>query len=510
MKRFSLAELRVADSDDDSDEFPSPTRDHQRELKSVATAPPGSLRQAQITQTHCSSLSPVADCGITISSASMPTTRVPSGPFVIQTDDHCVAFPSRVESSVDFVVVHGGNSGGDEMEGRRPQALEGSKPADVPVHEVESTTFEDVTASADPDTINPRGRSEVLGSFEGAEEAFQPCVVGGSSPPPAPPQEAMGAVAHRRDPVQTSPSPNVRLMSMTSPSIRIEGRHHHDPNGGDSDGESVEFVELASDAASQFREPSSAKACALVLDDGREVTPDSFASNSDENEDTMRPDVYVVRSEWDAIHTQRGESQTGRLTARSGSGSGVSLYRQRLIERKQAEQRMLQREIEEQWQDLTFRPDVNDQCVDVFHAQPYYVRLHGDAAKKKAYERRQKLSRRSLDRELHHPTLSEKTNELMSYCRGGDIVARLYPGKQRKSTPERKPVCGSKAVFARLAQPPTSSSVPDLPARQGCTFTPNITNVARALQSSVKVVDRLYRPKKSTQPITETRFTSSV
>lgn len=491
MKRFGLEELRVIDSDEDSDEFPSPSRALPA-LRTVPTASPGCIDRARKQEDGYTQAQ--ASRSLTQGGAGNAVTREGSTGFAsIRTDEP--SSPVCADPSVT-VAVHATlqltsqGSGGDEIEGRpSPPEYSGSA-VDAPAGDSQSGV-----PSRD---LAPTATAEEVSSAVYMEEVVSAINIEVQSPLLSPPPGTVSAEA------RASPSPrrvdpaSSPLLTIASPSIRVETvRRHRDPmnRDQDSDNESVEFVEVGSERASG----SAAKACALVLEDGREVTPDSFDSGSGTCDETRRPDaeVYTTNGDWDASpNTQRGDSMTGRLTARSGTGSGLSLYQQRLIERQQEEQRRLQAELEQQWQDLTFRPELNDQQLDFFHAQPYYVRLHGDAVKKQERQRRASQQRKSIDRQMHHPKLSEKTLEMVSGVQS-DIYDRLYPGKRRSPAPAKKPKCGTTAVFARLTVASRAcASVPDIAVRQGCTFKPEITQTAQQLTSKKTVVDRLYCPRK--------------
>lgn len=583
MKRFSLAELRVVDSDDDSDEFASPGRAPVApiaRLRSIATSSPGEImetrKRSDVTRAVVQAPPPPPPVVV---AASVPQgDRSSSDVFAsIQTEDSSAATPVAVAAAPRDLgptqaatIPVSTTSGGDEMEGRtappivrsspppvnsvigplvashansepvpppppapaaRTESLSPS-PTDVPqllatarapstvhstvdrasplqpdslvimpstddfntAHEVESTTYMEETDSPDDAPLRPVVPPPALH------------VTSRYEPSPLPRR-----VDDDTNMQRMSMSPHFKFSTAVTPHMRADIRRHRDPalndRDDDSDGESVQFVELGSgERLSQHRELSAVKPCALVLEDGREVTPDPFVSGSDDDDgmsEVPDPQVFAVvtSNDWDdAPHTQRGESYPTRLSGRSGTGNGLSLYHQRLSERRQAEQRQMQADLENQWQELTFRPEVSSQPFDFVHAQPYYLRLHADAAKKMDKTRRVSVARISKDRQMHHPILTERTKEL-AVGFGSDIYERLYPGKLKPPAPEPKLSCGTKEVFARLTIPKRSTStVPDLVKRQGCTFKPEITTSAKNLAPKKSVVERLFRSRKVAEP----------
>jgi hypothetical protein len=563
MKRFSLAELRVVDSDDDSDEFESPGRAAPIErLRSIATSSPGEIggtrRRSDVNRAVVQPPPPTPPSTV----ATLPAANQSSSDLAsTQTEAHSPSTAHRQGSLLPAAAVAISaplvtpTSGGDEME-RVPY------PAASGTHDAGSVAAAAAAASPSPSPVDApqllataRAPSTVervsplqpdslviapsTDDFNTAHEVESTTYMEETDSPEdaplaPPPQGANMPSRHEASPLprrvdddttvragQSSLSPHFKFSAAVTPHMRLDIRRHRDPaphvRDDDSDAESVQFVELGSgDRLSQHRELSAVKPCALVLEDGREVTPDPFVSGSDEGDDASDvpdPQVFALlpSNDWDdAPNTQRGESYPGRLSGRSGTANGISLYHQRLSERRQAEQRQMQADLELQWQELTFRPEVAQHC-DIVNAQPYYLRLHADAAKKTDKTRRVSAARHSKDRQMHRPVLTERTKEL-AVGFGSDIYERLYPGKPKPPPPEPKPTCGTKRVFARLTLPVRSTStVPDIVKRQGCTFRPEITTTAKNLCAKKSVVDRLFNSRKvNPSPDATASDTSSV
>jgi hypothetical protein len=543
MKRFSLAELRVVDSDDDSDDFESPGRAAPIErLRSIATSSPGEIggarRRSDVNRAVVQPPPPTQPSNV----ATLPAAKRSSSDLfaLIQTEEHSPSTAYHQGSlSVAAVAMSAPitepTSGGDEME-RVPHpaasghdvgsvAAEESSPSPSPVDapQLLATARAPLTVERgsplQPDSLviapstDDFNTAHEVDSTTYMEETDSP-----EDAPLAPPPGPNVPSRHEASPLPrrvdddttvraglSSLSPHFKFSAAVTPHMRLDIRRHRDPaphvRDDDSDAESVQFVELGSGDRLSQRELSAVKPCALVLEDGREVTPDPFVSGSDEGDDTSDapdPQVFALlpSNDWDdAPNTQRGESYAGRLSGRSGTANGLSLYHQRLSERRQAEQRQMQADLELQWQELTFRPEVAQHC-DIVHAQPYYLRLHADAAKKTDKSRRVSVARNSKDLQMHRPVLTERTKEL-AVGFGSDIYERLYPGKPKPPPPEPKVTCGTKGVFARLTLPVRSTStVPDLVKRQGCTFRPEITTTAKSLSAKKSVVDRLFTSRK--------------
>lgn len=276
-------------------------------------------------------------------------------------------------------------------------------------------------------------------------------------------------------------------------------------------------------APSQAREGSLLKPCAVVLDDGREATPDAYLSDEslDEgfHEDTR---VSVTSSgardqdSQDRCSTDRKlVSGVGQLALRTGgecrsiSGAsrvgqlGVSLYRQRLLERQVQEERRQQLEVEQQLSELTFRPNINPRSstmIEVVHATPYYLRLHAEAARKSSRVEDARRRLRSLSRE--RPAISENSRMLVEGrdANGRDVFNRLFPEKPRRRgpSPRKQSVCGNKDVFERLSRNRPRALSPAAAADKAqhmdpdCSFKPQITQMAQKLLVGKDIVQRLY------------------
>lgn len=562
MKRFSLAELRVVDSDDDSDEFASPERAPIARLRSIATASPGGIattRQRPQIRPPISVYAPPRGAAFAaIETADSSSASIDSSSPMPSTSTGALnpSSGSDVRAAVGHAVANA--SGGDEMEGRRaapqphdsvatalppssgidrlaPPAEETRGTIDAPIaSEVPrlSSTLSDLDTTQLPvppadealvgamstDDLNTAHEVESTTYMEESDTEPSIAVVPPpalhalrTEPSPLPRPVEDSGIDHGKN----SMSPHFKISTAVTPHMRTERRHrdpHHEHRDDDSDAESVQFVELGTGERHQSsqRELSAVKACALVLDDGREITPDPFVSGSDDDDfdDASIPDPQVFAEvnagDYDVgLNSQRGESYPGRFSGRSGTATGNSLYHQRLSERHQAQERRAQAELERQWQELTFRPNVSGLSNDFVYAQPYFVRLHADAAKKHHKTLRASQARKSVDSRTHHPVLSERTREL-AFGYGSDIYERLYPGKPKPPTPEKKINCGTKAVFARLTAPIRSTStVPELAKRQGCTFQPEITAAAKKLAPQKSVVDRLFHPLRRAEVLTD-------
>lgn len=286
----------------------------------------------------------------------------------------------------------------------------------------------------------------------------------------------------------------------SSPPIRVHPHlaHIEGSEESDSDTQSVQFMELGDESTSECSGEGKLRACGVMMDDGREETPDSYISdelpNQSQGDMPLVPALSIERSVGPA--TGRGESMTGRsyrsMSHLSGT-TGTSLFRQRLLEKQQAEERRRQDEVEQQWQELTFQPIIasRSNTVHYVNAQPYHVRLFMDA---KNQQRRRSQSRQRSCSLANKPRLSERTVELAG-TRTHSIFERLFPEKPKKEEPPRVVHCGSKAVVERLLRC-TSPKFKSVGPRRDAPFKPTISKHAKELPVEKNVIERLYQVKK--------------